>query len=265
MFEINIAEKEKMGIENFSLEGKHIVIVGASSGLGRATAVACAECGANVSICARREENLKEVIKTLPSGEHGYSIVDVKSVSSINDGFDCFVDERGPISGMVYAAGISTVRPLSVIDEKSYDETMNINLKGAFFCSKAALKNTRSIRKGSSIVFLSSISSYNTVGKGRILYTASKAGINGLMRSLAIDVSSMKHRSNALIIGSIKTDIWDVDMVTEEQSSKYLSGSLIGDGEPGDVANACIYLLSDASKWVTGAALLVDGGYTLIE
>jgi len=254
-----------MGIEAFSLNGKHIVVVGASSGLGRVTAVACADCGANVSICARREDKLKEVIETLPGDNHGYSVVDVKNVSSINDGFDCFVSERGPINGMVYAAGISSVRPLSVIDEKNYDETMNINLKGAFFCSKAALKNTRSIRNGSSIVFLSSVSSYNTIGKGRILYTTSKAGMNGLMRALAMDVSSMKHRSNALIIGSIKTDIWDVDMVTEEQSAKYLSGSLIGDGEPDDVANACIYLLSDAAKWVTGAALLIDGGYTLIE
>ena len=85
------------------------------------------------------------------------------------------------------------------------------------------------------------------------------------MRALALDISSMKHRSNALLIGSIKTDIWDVDMVTEEQSAKYLSGSLIGEGEPDDVANACIYLLSDASKWVTGTALLIDGGYTLTE
>jgi len=254
-----------MGLDAFSLKGKHIVIVGASSGLGRATAVACAECGANVSICARREEKLKEVIKSMPDGSHGYSVVDVTNVSSINEGFDSFVNERGPIHGMVYASGVSVVRPLNVTDEKHYDETMDINLKGAFFCSKAALKNTRSIRKGASIVFLSSVSSYNTFGKGRVLYTMSKAGINGLMRALAIDISSMKHRSNALIIGSIKTDIWDVDMVTEEQSSKYLSGSLIGEGETSDVANACIYLLSDAAKWVTGAALLVDGGYTLIE
>jgi NAD(P)-dependent dehydrogenase (short-subunit alcohol dehydrogenase family) len=254
-----------MSIKAFSLEGKHIVIVGASSGLGRAAAIACAESGAAVSICARREDKLKEVVKILPGNNHGYAIVDVKDVSSIDAGFDRFVDERGQISGMIYASGISTVRPLSVIDEKSYDETMNINLKGALFCSKAVLKNTRSIKNGSSIIFFSSISSYDAVGKGRILYSTSKAGVNGLMRSLALDISSMKHRSNALLIGSIKTDIWDVDMVTEEQSAKYLSGSLIGEGEPDDVANACIYLLSDASKWVTGTALLIDGGYTLTE
>jgi NAD(P)-dependent dehydrogenase (short-subunit alcohol dehydrogenase family) len=254
-----------MGIKAFSLEGKHIVIVGASSGLGRAAAFACAENGAKVSICARREEKLKETVQALPGAKHGYAVIDVKDVSAINAGFDRFVDERGSIGGMVYAAGISTVRPLSVIDEKSYDETMSVNLKGALFCAKAALKNTRSIQNGSSIIFFSSVSSYNTFGKGRILYSTSKAGINGLMRALALDISSKGHRSNALIIGSIKTDIWNVDMVTEEQTKKYLSGSLIGDGEPDDVANACIYLLSDASKWVTGTALLIDGGYTLTE
>lgn len=254
-----------MGIQRFSLEGKHIVIVGASSGLGKAAAIACAECGAAVSICARRKENLKAVIKLLPGNHHGYSVIDVKELATIDAGFDCFVAERGPINGMVYAAGISTVRPLTVIDEKSFDETLSINLKGALFCAKAALKNTRVIKSGASIVFLSSVSSYNTFGKGRILYSTSKAGINGLMRALALDISPRKHRSNALMIGSIKTDIWKMDMVSDTQTEKYLSGSLIGEGTPEDVANACIYLLSDASRWVTGTALLVDGGYTLVE
>lgn len=254
-----------MGIQRFSLEGKHIVIVGASSGLGKAAALACAECGAAVSICARREDKLKAVIRQLPGNRHGYAVVDVKDLASIDSGFDLFVEQRGSISGMVYAAGISTVRPLSVIDEKSFDETLSINLKGALFCAKAALKNTRAVKSGASLVFLSSVSSYNTFGKGRILYSTSKAGINGLMRALALDISPRKHRSNALVIGSIKTDIWDMEMVTDSQAEKYLSGSLIGDGTPEDVAGACIYLLSDAARWVTGTALLVDGGYTLVE
>jgi NAD(P)-dependent dehydrogenase (short-subunit alcohol dehydrogenase family) len=254
-----------MGIEAFSLKGKHIVVVGASSGLGRATAVACAECGANVSICARREDKLKEVLETLTDGDHGYSVVDVTNISSIDKGFDCLVKERGPINGMVYAAGISSVLPLSVISEKFYDKTMDTNLKGAVFCSKAALKNTRTVKNGSSIVFFSSINSYNTMGKGIAVYSASKAGVNGLMRALALDISSMKHRSNALIIGSIKTDMWNRDMIADEQSKKYIDKSLVGPGEVDDVAYACVYLLSDASKWVTGAALLVDGGNTLVE
>lgn len=254
-----------MGLDVFSLQNKHIVIVGASSGLGRATALACAEVGANVSICARREDKLQEVTAELNGDNHGYATVDVKDLASIDAGFDKFVKERGRIDGMVYCAGISPVRPLSVIDEKFYNNIMDINLKGAVFCSKAVLKNTRSIKQGTSLVFMSSINSYNTIGKGMIAYSASKAAINGMVRAMALDISARGHRSNALIIGGIQTDIWNREGLTEPQTNRFIELPQLGPGDESDVANACIYLLSSASKWVTGATLLIDGGSTLTE
>ncbi len=252
-----------MSLEAFSLDGKHVVVVGASSGIGRATAVRCAGAGARVSVCARREDRLQELVHELPGTDHGYCCLDVRELDDIESVFDTFMRERGPIGGLVYAAGIEILRPLNVIDPAQWNETMDVNLRGAVFCCKAAQRNPRVPPDGMSIVLISSIAAWHPMGSAKIAYSAAKAALNGAMRAAAVEGARRKIRVNSIMPAVVRTEMWESLRMTEEQKQAVYQQHLLGVGDVDDVAYACIYLISPAAKWVTGTVLVLDGGCSL--
>lgn len=247
----------------FSLENKHIAVLGASSGLGAEIAVRCSELGAKVTLMARREDRLNEVRAKCASGQdHQVVTADVLDIKSLEAAFVSVRKGGGPLSGLVYATGVNVPRPLAALDEKNLDLVVDTNYKGAMLATRYALSKG-GLEPGGSIVWISSISAYLAGGGGTAVYAASKAALEGAKRVLAVELAARKIRINCITAGAILTEIWDSINSTmgERFDEKVATRHLFGLGKPDDIANAAAYLLAPASKWVTGTSLVVDGGF----
>jgi NAD(P)-dependent dehydrogenase (short-subunit alcohol dehydrogenase family) len=249
-----------MGLEAFSLARKHVVVVGASSGIGAAAARECASAGASVSICARREELLAQVHDALEKRDgqaHRRAVLDVTDPDAIERVLSKFAEEGGPIDGLVYAAGFLQLVPINVIGPKNTDRLLSTNLVGALFSAKSAVK--RMPKTGGAIVMISSTGSVRPGGGGMTLYSASKGGMDGATRALAQELAARKIRVNGIAAAAVDTAIWDV---CDTGHVKALwERHPLGVGHPTDVALGCVYLLSDASRWVSGSTLTMDGAF----
>lgn len=244
----------------FSLEGKTILVTGASSGIGRATAVECSKMGARVIITARNEDRLKETISLMRGENHSYIVADLASEASINQ----LVEQLPVINGCVNNAGYNIMQLVQFIKYESIDNIMNINLFAPIFLTHSLIKKKK-IAKDSSIVFTSSISGKGVCSLGNSLYSATKGGLSAFMKNAALDLASKKIRCNAVLPGMVETPLKDgKSTITEEQweANRQLY-PLKRFGAPEDIAYAIIYLLSDASTWVTGSELVIDGGRSL--
>ncbi len=247
----------------FSLEGKTILITGASSGIGAQCAIDCSKMGAKVILLARNEQRLSETLSSLDGKGHMSVSIDLTDFVEMKDCVNSIVGQVGPINGLVNCAGISTTLPLKL---------MNIEKMGLFFNSNvfSAIELTRhfcqmgNVNKcGASIVFLSSIMAL--VGEnGKSLYSMTKGALLSAVRSLACEYARRNIRFNCVSPGAILTPInQDLPHMKNPDARAALEAKhLLGLGQTTDISNACIYLLSDASRWVTGQNLVVDGGYT---
>lgn len=244
----------------FSLENKVILITGASSGIGKATAIECSNMGARVVITARDEVRLKETFNSLKGEGHISISVDI----SETDGIDYLIDQLPILNGIVHCAGIAMHIPFAHITKEKLNTIFSINYNSPTLISQKIIK-TKKIEKNSSIVFISSIHGTKCSSIAGSLYSSTKGAINGLVKGMALDLANKGIRVNTVIPAMINTNIISEGIITEEQIkldiAKY---PLKRYGEPEEVAYAIIYLLSDASKWVTGSNLLIDGGYTLL-
>jgi len=252
-----------MALEAFSLTGKHVVIVGASSGIGKAAAIRCAEAGATVSLAARRTELLSEIVAGLPGSRHGFHMLDVRDSGSVPACMDSFVKRAGPISGLVYSVGVSTLLPLNVAGEDHWQGVLDVNLTGAVFCTKEAVSARRCSPEGMGIVWISSSAAQNPAGAGRLSYGASKAGMIGAARALANELSRRTIRINVLCPAAVATDIWNTQPMSDEQKKRFFDRHPLGIGAPDDIAYACVYLLSPAARWLTGTVISIDGGFSV--
>jgi L-rhamnose 1-dehydrogenase len=252
------------------LRGKVVIVTGASRGIGRATALACAREGANVVVNylvsndadsgrdAAGEEALAELNAT---GQRAIALAaDVAQPATAQLLVDAAVAEFGRLDVLVANAGICEFRDFLEVSPELLRRTVDVNLLGTFYLVQAAGRRMASQGQGGSIIAMSSISAL--VGGGRQThYTPTKAGVHSLMQSCAVALGPHGIRCNSVMPGTIATDLNSQDLAAPGKAA-YMRGRIpLGRlGEPADVAGVCVFLASDLSRYVTGAAVLVDGG-----
>jgi NAD(P)-dependent dehydrogenase (short-subunit alcohol dehydrogenase family) len=244
----------------FSLKGKTVFVSGASSGIGKATAVGCSKMGAGLCITGRNRERLAETFSLLEGTGHIQIVADLLTDNGIKE----IVETLPQIDGLVHCAGIAKPMPFQFAGKEVINDVMEINFNSPAILSQQLLKNKKINKKGS-IVFISSISGVFCSSVGGSVYSASKGAINGLVKGMALDLAPKMIRVNSVNPGMIDTNIYSEGVITEEQLKEDINRyPLKRYGKPEEVAYLVVYLLSDASSWVTGSAMLIDGGYTLL-
>jgi NAD(P)-dependent dehydrogenase (short-subunit alcohol dehydrogenase family) len=249
----------------FSLQNRNIIITGASSGLGRSIAIECSKHGASVFLIARNPERLKETYDQLEPGTHNIIATDLNEVSNFEDAITALLPSGEPIHGMVHAAGVEFTAPFSMTRPKHFEMLFSINVVAGFelarICSQKKFLDTRS---GSSFIFISSIRAIHGQ-EGAVAYAASKGALLSGVRSLALEWAQRKIRVNTISPAIVKTPMTEklFESMSEESIAQILKQYPLGFGEPLDVALSCIYLLSDASRWITGSNIVLDGGYSI--
>lgn len=242
----------------FSLEGKTVLVTGASSGIGQATAIECAKMGAKVVFTGRNVERLQETFDQLEGEGHLQIAADINQEEDI----ERLVAECPALDGLVNNAGRGLSKPVNFIKLEDLQDVFQTNLFGVALLTKMLLKKKK-LNKDASIVFTSSISSYMTA-PGLSIYASSKAAISAYMRTCAIELSSKGIRCNAILPGMVETKLINDGTYTDEDKQSDLAYYPLGRyGRPEDIAHAMVFLLSDASAWMTGTELVVDGGRCL--
>jgi NAD(P)-dependent dehydrogenase (short-subunit alcohol dehydrogenase family) len=248
----------------FRLTGKNIIITGASSGIGRQTAVTCSQMGARVVLIARNADRLNETLTLMQSPDrHLVYSLDLADLAGIEAAFKEAVEKIGKLHGLVNAAGISTTLPLKLISNDKLNEFFKTNVYSAIHMSRLFTKQANVCNEGGSVVLFSSV--MGIVGEtGKTLYSLTKGALVSAAKSLALEFASKKIRFNAVSPGVVVTPMSQKAVYSQDEESLNRITALhpLGLGMPEDVANACVYLLSDASRWVTGSNLVIDGGYT---
>lgn len=244
----------------FSLEGKTILVTGASSGIGRTTAIECSRLGAKVVITGRNKERLQETFDALLGDGHFQIDADLSNTADI----DRLVDSIPAVNGCVNNAGYNVMLPVPFIKEEEMEKIFKVNTLAPIYLTKMLVKKKKILNEAS-IVFTSSIAALGVCSPANGLYSATKGAVSSFMKNAAIDLSQKKIRCNAVLPGMVETPLKaGKSLITEEQweINRQLY-PLKRFGKPEDVAYAIIYLLSDASSWVTGTELVVDGGRKL--
>lgn len=248
-------------MNDFSLHNKTILITGASSGIGKATAILAAEFGANVIACGRDQKKLNDTISQLKnSGNH----VSISADLTKEEELTALVKQCPKIDGIVHSAGIVKPIPVKFIQKKHIDEMFSINYNAVVLINSQLLQQKK-INDAASIVLISTISTQHSYFGGA-LYVSSKAALEAYCRSLGLELVNRKIRVNTLSPAMVKTEIYENTLkstLNAEHAKKYESTYPLGIGEAKDIANSIIFLLSDASKWITGTTIKMDGGLTL--
>ena len=248
----------------FNLKGNNIIVTGASSGIGRQSAISCSNMGARVILLGRNEGRLKETLDymNIPSQHLTYS-VDLVDYEKVQNAVKQVIAKVGKIHGLINCAGISTTLPFNLSKPEKMDEYFHTNVHSAMNLTRIVTKQSNISEEGASIVFISSV--MGIVGEnGKSLYSMTKGAIVAGARSLAIELAPRKIRVNCISPGVVESPMSKSAVYSRNDESLNKISVLhpLGLGMPEDVANACIYLLSDASRWVTGTNLIVDGGYS---
>lgn len=248
----------------FTLENKNILITGASSGIGRQCAIDCSKMGAKVVLIGRNEQRLAETLSKMEGEGHLIVAYDLTKFDKLQVIVKDIVSKIGPIDGALHCAGISTTEPLKLTTPERLEEFFKANVYSTILLSKEVCKINNYNKEGASIVFFSSV--MVVVGESmKSSYALTKGALISGMRSLACEYAKKKIRFNCVCPGVIETPINANQPYMKDPvlRAEFESKHLLGIGQCSDVSNACIYLLSNASRWVTGQNLIVDGGYTV--
>ena len=244
-----------MSYNPFSLEGKTVLVTGASSGIGRGVAIACSKMGATVILNGRNQEKLQSTLAQLQAGEHKVLSADLTDRDSVTR----MMAEMPKLDGIVHCAGIGQRILCKQLKESDVDVVMDANFKGPVLLQQALLES-KMINKGASIVFIASIATWSP-SIGNAVYSASKGAIVSYANCLSLELAPRQIRVNCISPAMVWTDLILQDGVDEEQlkadEQKY---PLKRYGTPEDIANLAIYMLSDASTWMTGSNVKISGG-----
>lgn len=245
----------------FSLEGKLILVTGASSGIGRQCAIDCNKMGARVIALGRDQDRLNSLMAEMEGDNDCFSF-DLNNLSGIKVLVETMVERHGKLDGFVHSAGIEVTNPIKLSKPEDFESLYRLNCLSAFEIVRN-LFGIKTFNRGGSIVFISSITGL-IARKALSAYAASKGALVSAAKVFALEMAPREIRVNAVLPGTVLTPMMQkaMDAMEEEQRNNRVEGFPLGLGKPTDVSNACIYLLSDASRWVTGSSLVVDGGYT---
>jgi len=245
---------------SFRLDGKRALVTGATRGIGLAAAVAVAEAGAHVTCTARNKKDLEAVVTALRNAGHSadFAAFDVSDIDATSEA----VANQDAFDVVVNAAGTAHHGPALDTQEDDYQQVMNLNLRGAYFLSSRMAKHMIEAGNAGSIIHISSQMGH-VGGIDRAVYCASKHGLEGLCKSMAIEWGPHDIRINTICPTFIRTPLTEATFNDPERMAWIRSKiKLPRVGEVEDVMGAVMYLASDASRLVTGTALLVDGGWT---
>jgi NAD(P)-dependent dehydrogenase (short-subunit alcohol dehydrogenase family) len=243
----------------YSLEGKTILVTGASSGIGRATAIECSKLGAKCVITARNEARLQKTFSALEGVGHEQIVAELTN----DDELEKLVQSVPELDGFVCCAGISQTKLISFAQKNDLENMFAINAFAPFILTKELIKKKK-IKKNSSIVLISSLASKKET-YGNSIYGMTKAALESFAKYCALENAQKKIRVNSIHPGMVNTEmikdsIFSDEMLQKEKESYPLKRF----AEPQEIAWAIIYLLSDASAWITGTQLIIDGGVHLV-
>jgi NAD(P)-dependent dehydrogenase (short-subunit alcohol dehydrogenase family) len=239
------------------LSGKHILVTGASSGMGRVFSRMIAAEGGMVSILARNEERLKQTLSSLRGEGHEHFVCDLTDESQIQDAIAILK----PVDGVVFCAGINDYIPVKFIKQEKINKIFQTNYFSQLILTQMLVKK-KLINKGGSLVYISSLSSMMGV-PGTLLYASSKAAINSAVKVIASELAPQGIRANSICPGIVKTEMLSDTNIEEEAFTKQEAEYPLGLGSPEDVGNVVLFYLSNASRWLTGNNMVLDGGFSL--
>jgi NAD(P)-dependent dehydrogenase (short-subunit alcohol dehydrogenase family) len=246
------------------LANQKILVVGASSGIGKATAIGLAKSGAKLVLIARSEEKLKDVIEACEGDGHAYYAVDVKDERALDEAISSSVKQTGePFTSFVYSAGKEGTIPLKFVKADFLTEILQVNTIPALLITKILQKKGNFSAEGGAVVFISSV--MGGLGQpAKAAYCMSKGGLLSASKALALELASKKIRVNCVSPGMVTTEmsLKILDSISEDSVNEIKKMHPLGIGSVDDVVNGITFLVSERSKWITGIDLLIDGGYS---
>lgn len=242
----------------FSLAGKTILVTGASSGIGRTTAMECSKMGATLVLSGRDKVRLEDTFSSLEGRGHHMFLGDLTKENILG----ILTTEIPMLEGVFFCAGVSDTTLTKFLDKEKIDRVFDINVYSPMLLTKLLLK-AKKIKSGASLVYMGSMGA-EEVTKGLGIYAASKSALHSFMKAVANELICRKIRANSIMPMMIQTNLIDtLESLSQEEIERDKAKYPLGYGAPEDVAYAAIFLLSDASRWITGCSIRMDGGSTL--
>lgn len=245
------------------LKDKTVLITGASSGIGRQCAIDASKIGANVILVARNYDRLQETLSQMQAGNHLLVSQSITEYDKLEEMISSAVAKLGKISGFIHSAGIEETIPLRDMTIEKYNEIFSVNVFSGLELAKVIQKKKNINSDGSSFVFLSSV--MGILGQsGKVAYCSSKSALISAVKAMALELANKKIRVNSVLPGVVMTEMTEkfFSKMAQEIKESVIKMHPLGLGEPTDVSNLCMFLLSDLSNWITGSCITVDGGYT---
>ena len=244
----------------YDFSGKRFIVTGAGSGIGKATAVRLSEQGADVCLFVLNNAQADEVVPCLSGSGHRFYVKDLSESGGYKEIFDDIVSDGHKIDGLVHCAGIAKILPITLLNKATIDGSMTVNLYS--FAEMVSLLSKKKYHDKASIVGISSIA-VRYPQKCQEIYAATKAAMNAMVTSMAIELADKNIRINTVMPGSVNTPMLNesFENKTENEIKEALGKSVLGLEEPEDIADIILFLLSDASRMITGREIYADGGY----
>ncbi|HYD30445.1 MAG TPA: SDR family NAD(P)-dependent oxidoreductase [Azospirillaceae bacterium] len=240
--------------------GRHVLVTGASSGIGRATAELMAGLGARLTLGGRDPGRLEEARARLPGSGHNIRPFDLTHLDDVPSWLKSIAEAHGPLDGLAHCAGIQETRPIRSFEAVAFHRIIDANLGSALALAKGFRQ--KGVHGGrAALVYVSSIA--GQIGTpGNVIYAASKGGVQAATKGLALELLRDGIRVNCVVPALVETELVRQARLklTEEQFARMIDHQPMGLGQPDDVAHAIAFLLSGASRWITGSLLAVDGG-----